>query len=58
MNITFVPSICTHRSIVLIFIEKGMFVVFFTTENLFLAIFNFYFHENPRFRDEFQALIL
>ena len=29
---------------------------FFPTEKIFSAIFDFHFNENPRFRDEFQAL--
>ena len=46
MNISFLPSVCIHRSIILIFIEK----------KVSSAIFDFHFHENPRFHDEFQAL--
>ena len=53
-NISFVPSIYIHRSIILIFIEKSMLVDFFSTENIFFH--NFHFRENPHFRDEFQAL--
>ena len=33
--------------------------LFFPTENIFLSvIFDFHFCENPRFLDEFQALIM
>ena len=57
MNVSFVLLICIHRSIILIFTEKSMLVNFFVTKNFFLpAIFDFYFRENPRFSDEFQAL--
>ena len=56
MNISFEPSICIHRSIILIFIEKRYACRFFSTENIFSAIFDFQFGENPHFRDEFQAL--
>ena len=35
-NISFVPSICIHRSIILIFIEKSMLVDFFHGKNIFL----------------------
>ena len=58
MNISFVPSVCIHRPIILIFIEKSMLADFFPHEkNYFPAIFNFHFRENPRFCDEFQALL-
>ena len=56
MNISFVPSICIHRSTILIFTEKSILVEFFPTENFFPVIFKFHFHENPRFCDKFQAL--
>ena len=55
-NISFVPSICIHRSIILIFIEKSMLVNFFPRKIYFATIFNFHFRENPRFHDKFQAL--
>ena len=61
MNISFVPSICIHRSIILIFIKKKKDVcllILFPTENIFSMIFDFHFRQNPRFRDEFQALCL
>ena len=29
---------------------------FFPTEKIFYTIFDFYFRENPRFHNEFQAL--
>ena len=57
-NISFVPSICIHRSIILIFIEKSMLVDFFPRKKYFSAIFDFHFRENPRFPDEFPALLL
>ena len=57
MNISFVPSICIHRSIILIFkVEKECLLIFFSTENIFSVIFDFQFRKNPCFRDEFQAL--
>ena len=56
MNISFLPSVCIHRSIILIFIEKKSMLV--PWKIFCSAIFDFYFGENPRFRDEFQALIL
>ena len=56
MNISFLPSICIHRSIILIFIEKSMLVDFFPTENFFPSIFDFHFHENPHFCNKSQAL--
>ena len=56
MYITFVPSICIHRSIILIFMEKYACQFFSLRKILFSAIFDFHFHENPCFRDEFQAL--
>ena len=54
INISNVPSICIHRSIILIFIEKKSMLVKFSTENTFFR--DFHFHENPHFRDKFQAL--
>ena len=51
-NISFVPSICIHRSITLIFTEKKYACRFFSMEN----IFDIHFRENPRFCDEYQAL--
>ena len=57
MNVSFVPSIYIHRPIILTAIQKSMFVRFFPHKKiLFPAIFDFHFGENPRFRDEFQAL--
>ena len=57
-NISFVPSICIHRSIILIFIEKSMLADFFPHgKKYFPVIFDFHFRENPRFCDEFQALL-
>ena len=35
-----------------------MLVNFFPQKMYFSAIFDFHFRENPRFRDEFQALNL
>ena len=57
MNISFVPSVCIHRSIVLISIEKVCLSIFFPHGIYFFVIFDFNFREKPRFRDEFQALI-
>ena len=58
MNVSFVPSICIHRSIILIFIEKKYACRFLFPPKIFSpAIFDFYFQENPRFHDKFQALI-
>ena len=53
MNISFLTSICIHRSIILIFIgKKSMLIDIFPTENIFSMIFDFHFRENPRFRSE------
>ena len=52
MNVSFVPSISIHRSIILIFIVKKVCLSIFFRP----AIFDFHFCENPRFRDEFQTL--
>ena len=69
MNIGFVPSICIHRSIILIFIEKKVcFSIFWGAgggggrgacdgKKMFSAIFDFHFHKSPCFCDKFQALI-
>ena len=58
MNISFVPSVCLHRSIILIFIEKEVcFLIFFPQKIYFSAIFNVHFCENPRFNNKFQALV-
>ena len=54
--ISFLPSICIHRSIILIFKEKSMLVDFFPGKMFCFAILNFHFHENPCFCDECQAL--
>ena len=53
-NISFVPSICIYRSIILIFI---VCLSIFSMEIYFSAIFDYHNRENPRFRNEFQALI-
>ena len=58
MNISFVPSIYIHRSIILIFIQKKYACRSFSMENIFSAIFDFQFCENPRFSDEFLAQLL
>ena len=56
-NISFVPSICIHRFIVFIFIEKkSMLVDLFSMEKIFFREFDFNFRENRRFCDEFHAL--
>ena len=47
-NISFVPSICTHRSIILIFIES-MLVDFFSTEKIFFRDFRFSFLQESSF---------
>ena len=54
MNISFVPSIHIHH---LNFPRKNMLVDFPPMENICSAMFDFHFRENPRFRDEFQALV-
>ena len=56
MYISFVPSICIHRSIILIFIGKSMLVEFFPQKIFLTEIFDFHFRENPHFCDKFQAL--
>ena len=56
MNIGFLPSLCIHRSIILIYIEKSMLVDFFPTENTLFRDFWFSFLQNPCFCDEFQTL--
>ena len=48
MNTSFVPSICIHGSIILIFIEKSMLVDFFPHGKYFF----------PRFSDFISARIL
>ena len=60
MNIRSLLSICIHRCIIFIFTEKKSTLVdFFPLQKIFCsAIFYFYFRENPRFRDEFQALLV
>ena len=57
-NISFVPSICIHRSIISILIgkEKVCLSIFFPWIICFSAISYFHFRENPRFRAKFQAL--
>ena len=58
MNVSFVPSIRIHKSIILIFLEKNVCLwIFFPQQKKFPTIFNFHFRENPHFCDEFQALI-
>ena len=57
-NISFVSSICIHRSIILIFIEKSMLVKFFSWKVHFSTTYDFHFCQNPHFRDKFQALCL
>ena len=52
-NISFVPSICIHRSIILIFTNKKMFL---HGKYIFPRFFDFHFRENPCFRNKFQAL--
>ena len=37
-------------------LKKKSSSICFPAENIFSAIFDFHFHENPRFRNEFQAL--
>ena len=49
MNISFVPSICIYRSIILIFIEKGMLIDFFPTENVFFRDFQLSFPRESSF---------
>ena len=57
MNISFVPSIWIHRSIILIFIGKKVCLsIFFPRKIYFSAIFYFHFRDNPCSRDEFKAL--
>ena len=57
MNISFLPSVCIHRSIILTFTEKKYACRFFFTRKIFCSrIFDVHFRENPRFREEFQAL--
>ena len=58
MNISFLPSICNHRSIILIFREKKCASRFLPPRKIFFsAIFDFHFREYPHFHDEFQALL-
>ena len=56
-NISFVPSVCIHRSIILIFIEKEVCLSIFFHGKYIFPWFDFHFRENPRFWDEFQALV-
>ena len=60
MNTSFVPSICIHRSIILIFIKKkkGMLVDFFFHSKYFFRNFWLFVPRESSFRYEFQALIL
>ena len=59
MNMSFVPSICIHRSVIFIFTEKKVYLsIFFPRDMFFSTIFNFHFRKIPRFRDKFQALFL
>ena len=56
MNISFVPSICIHRSIILIFIEKTKVCLsIFFPRQIFPGIFSFHFHENPQFWNFFPG---
>ena len=50
----FVPSICIHRSIILIFIEKSMLVYFVPTEDIFSSDFRFSFPWESSFLALFQ----
>ena len=49
MNISFVLSICIHRSIILIFIEKNMLVIVLPTEQVFFPDFQFSFPRESSF---------
>ena len=50
MNITFLPSICIHRSMILIFIEKKcMLVDFFAMENILFHNFRYSFLRESSF---------
>ena len=52
-NISFLTSICIHRSITLIFTGKKVCLsIFFPNRKFFSTTFDFHFRENPRFRDE------
>ena len=57
MNISFVPSVCIYRSIILTFIGKKYAFRFFPRNIIFLR-FDFNFRENPHFLDKLQALII
>ena len=53
MNISFLTSICIHRSITLIFTGKKLCLsILFQQKIFFSMIFDFHFRENPRFRNE------
>ena len=49
MKISFLPSICIHRSIILIFIEKKYACRFFPTENILFRDFQFTFLRESSF---------
>ena len=51
MNVSFVPSICIHRSIILTFIEKKevCLSIFFPAENIFFQQFLFSFPQETSF---------
>ena len=58
-NTSFVPSICIQRSVILIlktYSKKKYACRFFPWKIYFPTIFDFHFHENPRFHKEFQAM--
>ena len=53
MNVSFLTSICIHRSIILIFVGKKVCLsIFFHRKKFFSMIFDFHFCENPCFRDK------
>ena len=54
-NISFAPSICIHRSIILIFIEKKYACQFFSPRKI--HFFHDFLYSFPHFNDEFQALL-
>ena len=59
MKISFLPSICIHRSMILIFIGKKVCLSIFPPQKIFCsAIFDFPVRKNPRFCEEFQALYI
>ena len=59
MNISFLPLICIQRSITLISMgKKSMLVDFFPRKIFCSTIFDFHLSGNPRFREEFPALLI